>query len=847
LVFVALFGAQAPAMLPRWAWLLGLVGLLRGVTIVAASKASTFSSVRLGLEESFLTPRVGKPESHHDLFLDRTHRGHALSALRLAPNASDYLLAESHQSTLLSVSMAAWPSMPSMSMPGVHISSGHKTAMLIGSAAGIVVALVLCVVVAFMADQRLQPHTPAVPLEHSDYLDGQMKAYLPLQMKVHSYYEQFLAQILLAVLIFLNFAMCAARAELRPMSGGELEWTFVCLEWMFNVAFLCELCVNGYGNFIVPFWRSPWNVFDFIVVFASISSPLLGESKSGVPFVSVLRIFRAFRIFRVLRGVPALSLIVQGIIHALPGVGYTLLLLLFCAGIWAILGVSMFAASWPMYYSDFARAMVTQMQITTGDGWVRNIFRPIILGETPLGDFATGMFFIVYTFLTSIVLLNVLIATTFDGYSTASMHHKAVSFDEAHELLLHAGTWHKRKHILDRCVNSMPHWLCSLLSSQTFLLKLAGCLQPIRPKWFKDPEDQSFQEEHIQKLLDRLAEDNLPFEGVESPSARWMMDTYDNGHRSDSIPRHDLVPFVKYCLFMEFADKEFGEEAMAAREEASRAAREALEAQNPNRLPMQRLFKDIYELNLTQFLVAAVIMANFVICAIDAQMQPKPDSVQGQWLWGIELGISIFFMIELAVNMYGHFFTPFWKDPWNIFDVIVVACSVASLVGAGIPAISALRLLRAFRVLRLIKFMTTVANLTKRVFNAMPSIGYAFILLSVIVCIWAIMGVSLYGDSWPDFYGSFHLACLSQIQILTFDSWVSQLMRPIVEKEGIQSSVFFLTYVFLNSCVLLNMVCAIFIEHFKAPLPADDGDEDLNEEDESGPLKDGQKGSDGKK
>lgn len=61
------------------------------------------------------------------------------------------------------------------------------------------------------------------------------------------------------------------------------------------------------------------------------------------------------------------------------------------------------------------------------------------------------------------------------------------------------------------------------------------------------------------------------------------------------------------------------------------------------------------------------------------------------------------FVLELSVNIFAHWFWPFLMDGWNLFDVVIVALSLVSLLVPSLPGLAFLRVLRAFRVLRLIK------------------------------------------------------------------------------------------------------------------------------------------------
>ena len=62
------------------------------------------------------------------------------------------------------------------------------------------------------------------------------------------------------------------------------------------------------------------------------------------------------------------------------------------------------------------------------------------------------------------------------------------------------------------------------------------------------------------------------------------------------------------------------------------------------------------------------------------------------------------FLIELSLNMYGHWCKPFWKSGWNVFDVIVVTVGLLNMLRLALPGpLRLLRMMRAFRVFRLFK------------------------------------------------------------------------------------------------------------------------------------------------
>merc|ERR1719506_238848 len=99
-------------------------------------------------------------------------------------------------------------------------------------------------------------------------------------------------------MIVLDFLVSALEAE-QPY----LDFPYELLEHFFNIIFLVELLLNQYSSFLLDFWRSPWNVFDFFIVLAAWCGYIFpGERET-------LRLCRPFRIFRLCRRFEALRII----------------------------------------------------------------------------------------------------------------------------------------------------------------------------------------------------------------------------------------------------------------------------------------------------------------------------------------------------------------------------------------------------------------------------------------------------------------------------------------------------------------------------------------------------------
>jgi len=201
----------------------------------------------------------------------------------------------------------------------------------------------------------------------------------------------------------------------------------------------------GYGGPVRQFWRSGWNVFDFVIV--SIGVVLMTGIDLGA--FNRLKLLRAFRIFRLFKRIKSLNKIISALIKAVPGVfnAFVIMFIFFC--IYAILAVELFrpfgaGGTYPVkyvednltdvvfdyevsavtargysagyeYYGCFSRAMFTLFQVMTGESWSEAIARPLIFGLYN-NSFTCGIFFVTFVLLTQVVLLNVVVVVLLDNF-----------------------------------------------------------------------------------------------------------------------------------------------------------------------------------------------------------------------------------------------------------------------------------------------------------------------------------------------------------------------------------------------------------------------------------------------
>ncbi|KAK3247976.1 hypothetical protein CYMTET_42543 [Cymbomonas tetramitiformis] len=225
---------------------------------------------------------------------------------------------------------------------------------------------------------------------------------LAYQHVVYTWYNSSTIQIVVALLILVNFVVNAAEAQVPDEGDHPI---FKGFEIFFTVIFTLELVLNLFAHWCGLFWASGWNWFDFIVVAIS----LLSLVFAGLPGVSTLRLMRAFRVFRLFKRLESLRKIIKALESAIPGCSNAFSIVILVNAIYSILGVEFFREHSPEYFRTFMASMLTMFQVMTGDSWAMAIARPII-DDWP----HAAIFFVTYVLIANIMLVNVVIAVLLD-------------------------------------------------------------------------------------------------------------------------------------------------------------------------------------------------------------------------------------------------------------------------------------------------------------------------------------------------------------------------------------------------------------------------------------------------
>lgn len=205
------------------------------------------------------------------------------------------------------------------------------------------------------------------------------------------------------------------------------------------------------------------------------------------------------------------------------------------------------------------------------------------------------------------------------------------------------------------------------------------------------------------------------------------------------------------------------------------------------------------------------VIVIIVVSALLIGAKTYEETSRFEWfLRWLDLGITLFFLFEILIRIAAERrIRDFFKGAWNVFDFIIVVASLIPIDDSEMVLLA--RLLRVFRVLRLVSLIPELRMLMGALLKSIPRMGYVVLLMFIIFYIYGAVGSFLFYDVNPQLWGNISLAMLTLFQVATFESWATQVLYPTMEYHG-WAWIYFLTFIFLNAFVFLNMMIGIVLD-----------------------------------
>uniref|UniRef100_A0AAY4EVN6 Sodium channel protein n=1 Tax=Denticeps clupeoides TaxID=299321 RepID=A0AAY4EVN6_9TELE len=184
----------------------------------------------------------------------------------------------------------------------------------------------------------------------------------------------------------------------------------------------------------------------------------------------------------------------------------------------------------------------------------------------------------------------------------------------------------------------------------------------------------------------------------------------------------------------------------------------------------------------------------------------------------------------------------YFQQGWNIFDGIIVCLSLMELGLSNVEGLSVLRSFRLLRVFKLAKSWPTLNTLIKIIGNSVGALGNLTLVLAIIVFIFAVVGMQLFGKNYQDCVCKISIDCtlprwhmkdffhsfLIVFRVLCGE-WI-ETMWDCMEVAGQPLCILvFMLVMVIGNLVVLNLFLALLLSSFSSDnLSAPDDDGEMN-------------------
>jgi len=218
---------------------------------------------------------------------------------------------------------------------------------------------------------------------------------------------------------------------------------------------------------------------------------------------------------------------------------------------------------------------------------------------------------------------------------------------------------------------------------------------------------------------------------------------------------------------------------------------------------MHARLKSFVEHPRLQKSIIVLILMNAVLLGLETS--PAVMNQAGPFILMLDQLILAIFVVEISLRLYVYR-SAFWRDPWSLFDFTVVAIAL-------IPASGPFAVLRALRVLRVLRLLTMVPSMRRVVgalLNAIPGLGSIGLMLMVFYYVFAVIATNLFGEAYPEWFGSLGSSFYTLFQIMTLESWSMGIVRPVMETYPLAWA-FFVPFIMVATFTMLNLFIAIIV------------------------------------
>ncbi|CAH2049421.1 unnamed protein product, partial [Iphiclides podalirius] len=238
-----------------------------------------------------------------------------------------------------------------------------------------------------------------------------------------------------------------------------------------------------------------------------------------------------------------------------------------------------------------------------------------------------------------------------------------------------------------------------------------------------------------------------------------------------------------------------------------------------------------------ELFITLCIVVNTLFMALDHHDMDKDMEKalkSGNYFFTATFGIEA--MLKLIAMSPKYYF----QEGWNIFDFIIVALSLLELGLEGVQGLSVLRSFRLLRVFKLAKSWPALNLIISIMGRTVGALGNLTFVLCIIIFIFAVMGMQLFGKNYTDYVDRFPDGDLPRWNFTDFmhsfmivfrvlcGEWIESMWDCMLVGD-VSCIPFFLATVVIGNLVVLNLFLALLLSNFgSSSLSTPTADQDTN-------------------
>uniref|UniRef100_A0A8C3RGN2 Sodium channel protein n=1 Tax=Cyanoderma ruficeps TaxID=181631 RepID=A0A8C3RGN2_9PASS len=619
----------------------------------------------------------------------------------------------------------------------------------------------------------------------------------------------------------------------------NVEYTFT---GIYTFESLIKIIARGFCLEDFTFLRDPWNWLDFTVItFAYVTEFVdLGN-------VSALRTFRVLRALKTISVIPGLKTIVGALIQSVKKLSDVMILTVFCLSVFALIGLQLFMGNlrnkclqWPPENFTLETNITSQLNSTIGEndtGYILNFSIFLIL-------FETGHFYFLEGQNDALLCGNSSDAGQCpEGYTCVKAgrnpNYGYTSFDTFSWAflslfrLMTQDFWENLYQLTLRAAGKtyMIFFVLVIFLGSFYLINLilAVVAMAYEEQNQATLEEAEQKEAEFQQMLEQLKKQQ---EAAQSGGEEKDEDEFHKSESEDKKSRSYI-----YKLFLPTELEESRQKCPPCWYKFANIF--LIWDCSPHWLKVKHIVNLVVMDPFVDLAITICIVLNTLFMAMEHY--PMTDEFNQVLSVGNLVFTGIFtaemFLKIIAMDPYYYF-----QEGWNIFDGFIVTLSLVELGLADVEGLSVLRSFRLLRVFKLAKSWPTLNMLIKIIGNSVGALGNLTLVLAIIVFIFAVVGMQLFGKSYKecvckissdcelprwhmqDFFHSF----LIVFRVLCGE-WIETMWDCMeVAGQAMCLTVFMMVMV-IGNLVVLNLFLALLLSSFSADnLAVTDDDNEMN-------------------